>query len=180
LELIEKTLGSEKIFDGTLLHIRRDTVELPNGDVAVREWMLHKGAAVVIAFDENDRLLLVRQYRYPMRKAILELPAGKLDGDEAPEACAARELEEETGYRADRFTLLAKMAPAPAYATEILYIYVAEGLRRTHQHLDADEFLNVERMPLDDVLALIDAGEILDAKTQIGILRYLRAGGRQT
>ena len=178
MDLTEKTLAEESVFDGVLLHIRRDTVELPNGDVATREWMLHRGAAAVLAFDEEGRLLLVRQYRYPVRSVTLELPAGKLDGDEVPEVCAARELEEETGYRAESLRLIARMLPAAAYTTEMLHIYVAEGLHFTRQHLDADEFLNVERMTIEEALASIESGEILDAKTQIGILRWVREQGK--
>ncbi len=174
MDLTEKTLKAESVFDGVLLHLRRDTVELPNGDTATREWLKHNGASAVLAFDEEGKLLFVRQYRYPVRAVTLELPAGKLDEGEDPEACARRELEEETGYRADRLTLLAKMTPAAAYTTEVLYIYAAEELRRTHRHPDPDEFLNVVRMTTEEALARIESGEITDAKTQVGLLRYLR------
>lgn len=174
MDLTEKRLSTSRVFDGRLLHVRKDEVRLPNGETAVREWMEHRGAAVIVAFDEAGRLLLVRQYRYPMQCELLELPAGKLEPDEPPEEGARRELEEETGYRAGKLIFLGRLAPAAAYTSEVLYVYLAQELTPCGQHLDPDEFLSVERWQLEDVLALLDRDELIDAKTQIGLLRYLR------
>jgi len=174
MDLTETRLASTPVFDGNLLHIRSDTVRLPNGKTATREWMHHRGACVIVAFDAAGRLLLVRQYRYPIGQTILELPAGKIDEGETPLECAARELEEETGCIAGRLTHFATMTPSPAYTDEMLYLFFAEDLTERGQHLDADEFLTVERMPLDEALALLDGDGLIDAKTQIGLLRWLR------
>lgn len=174
MDFTESRLSTRAVFDGKLLHVREDEVRLPDGKTAVREWMDHRGAAVIVAFDEEDRLLLVRQYRYPLQGELLELPAGKLDPGETPEQGAARELAEETGYAAGRLTLLGRLAPAAAYTSEVLYVYLAEELTLCGQHLDEDEFLAVERWRLEDALALLDEDELIDAKTQIGLLRYLR------
>lgn len=175
MDLTEKRLNSRPVFDGNLLHVRVDEVRLPNGSTATREWMEHRGAAVIVAFDEQGKLLLVRQYRYPLHGELLELPAGKIDAGETPEECAARELREETGYRAERLTLLGRLAPAAAYTSEILHVYLAEGLTACGQDLDEDEFLSVERWELSDALALLDRDELIDAKSQIGLLRYVRS-----
>ena len=174
MDLTEQRITTKPVFDGCLLHVRADTVRLPNGDTAPREWIDHCGAAAIIAFDEQGRLLLVRQYRYPLGREILEIPAGKLEPGEDPAVCAARELEEETGYTAEHLTLLATMAAAPAYTTEVLHLYLASGTKKTAQHLDADEFLTVEHWDMKDVESLLDKNGLIDAKTQIGIMKYLR------
>jgi len=174
MELIEKLIESKIVFDGHLLHIHSDTVLLPDGNKAKREWFEHRGASVIVAFDDDGRLIMVRQYRHPLGRATIELPAGKIDKGETPEECALRELSEETGLTAAKLTEIARLAPAAAYTSEILYIYLAEGLSERELSPDEDEFVSMEKWELCDVLDAIDKNEIIDAKTQIGVLRYLR------
>jgi len=167
----ETQLSSEKIYDGIILHVRKDKVLLQNGKEAVREVLDHNGAAAVVAFDDEGKLLMVRQYRYPMGEYLLEIPAGKIDDGETPEQCAARELVEETGYRAGKLTELGVIYPAAAYTSESVYLFYAENLTKAQQHLDEDEFLTVEHMDFSQALDMVMNNEIPDSKTQIGILK---------
>ena len=174
-DLLEKKISSEKIFDGVLLHVRRDTVELPNGNKATREWIEHPGASSVLPILPDGRLLFVRQYRYPVDKVTLEVPAGKLDAkDEDPLVCAQRELSEETGYTAERIERLTTLATTVGFSNEFIHMYVADGLQPGQQHTDPDEFINVVKLTLDEALQKIFAGEIIDAKTIASVLMYDR------
>ena len=162
--LEETQLSSEAKYDGTLLHIRRDTVRLPNGQTATREYNIHNGAVCIIPLLENGEVLLERQYRYPLREVITEIPAGKLDApDEDP--------LEETGATAAEWHALGLFCPVGAYSTERIQMYLARGLTFGERELDEDEFLNVFRMPLDELVDKVLAGEIPDAKTQAAALR---------
>ena len=170
--LEETQLNSEAKYDGTLLHIRRDTVRLPNGQTATREYNIHNGAVCIIPLLENGEVLLERQYRYPLREVITEIPAGKLDApDEDPLEAAQRELREETGATAAEWHALGLFCPVGAYSTERIQMYLARGLTFGERELDEDEFLNVFRMPLDELVDKVLAGEIPDAKTQAAALR---------
>ena len=170
--LEETELSSEVKYDGALLHIRRDTVRLPNGKTATREYNIHYGAVCIIPLLENGDVLLERQYRYPLREVITEIPAGKLDApDEDPLEAAKRELREETGATAAEWHALGLFCPTGAYSTERIYMYLARGLTFGERELDEDEFLNVFRMPLDELVDKVLAGEIPDAKTQAAALR---------
>ena len=170
--LEETELSSEVKYDGALLHIRRDTVRLPNGKTATREYNIHYGAVCIIPLLENGDVLLERQYRYPLREVITEIPAGKLDApDEDPLEAAKRELREETGATAAEWHALGLFCPTGAYSTERIYMYLARGLTFGARELDEDEFLNVFRMPLDELVDKVLAGEIPDAKTQAAELR---------
>lgn len=170
--LEETELSSEVKYDGALLHIRRDTVRLPNGKAATREYNIHYGAVCIIPLLENGDVLLERQYRYPLREVITEIPAGKLDApDEDPLEAAKRELREETGATAAEWHALGLFCPAGAYSTERIYMYLARGLTFGARELDEDEFLNVFRMTLDELVDKVLAGEIPDAKTQAAALR---------
>ena len=170
--LEETELSSEVKYDGALLHIRRDTVRLPNGKTATREYNIHYGAVCIIPLLENGDVLLERQYRYPLREVITEIPAGKLDApDEDPLEAAKRELREETGATAAEWHALGLFCPAGAYSTERIYMYLARGLTFGARELDEDEFLNVFRMTLDELVDKVLAGEIPDAKTQAAALR---------
>ncbi len=171
----EKTLSSQRIYDGRILSLRVDRVLLENGQETVREVIDHQGAAGVVAFDEEGKLLMVRQYRYPIGREMLELPAGKIDLGETPLQCAARELLEETGYKAERLVLLGRLYPAAAYDVEIVHLYYAQGLTPARQSLDADEILSVEHIDFDEAVRMVLDDEILDSKTQIGILKILNA-----
>lgn len=170
--LEETTLTSEKKYDGTLLHIFRDTVRLPNGNSSVREYNRHVGAVCVLPLDHDGNVILERQYRYPIGEVLLEIPAGKLNSkDENPEEAGRRELEEETGIQAGKMTFLGFFYPAPAYSDEKIYMYLAEELTQAEAHLDADEFLDVIRIPFSELLQEIDAGHVADIKTQAAALR---------
>ena len=171
MKLFEKTLSKDYKYNGKILNMRVDEVELENGKTAIREVVEHSGGVCVAALDEENRLLMVRQFRYPYGEVLLEIPAGKREKDENPLECGKRELEEETGYAAERFTDLGKLYPTPAYVDEVIYMYYAENLTKTHQHLDEDEFLSVERVPFDDAVKMVMNGEIRDAKTQVAILK---------
>ena len=172
-DLIEKKLSSEDIFDGTLLHVKRDYVELPNGNKSVREWIKHPGAAAVLPVLPDGRMIFVRQYRYPIQQVTLEIPAGKLDAvDEEPLVCAKRELSEETGYEADKYHFLTKLATTVGFSNEFIYVYAAVGLTPGKQHTDEDEFINVVLLTMDEAMAKVKSGEICDAKSIVAILLY--------
>ena len=178
--LVEEPVSSEEIYHGKVIHLFKDTVRLPNGKNAIREVMRHIGAAAVVAMTENDEVILVRQYRYPFGTTLLEIPAGKLDPGEAPEHCARRELEEETGRTAEQLLSLGVYYPSVAILDEKIHLYLARGLTQSEAHLDDDEFLHVETMPLEALVGQILAGEIPDGKTQVAILKtwYLLKGER--
>lgn len=172
LELRETQLSSKEIFDGRILHVFEDTVRLPNGAAASREYLRHIGAVCVIPVLEDGSVLVERQYRYPVAQVLTEIPAGKLDAkDEDHLLAAQRELREETGATAERWTNLGVFYPACAYSDEAIEMYLAQGLHFGERHLDADEFLNVARVPLTKLVEEVMAGRIPDAKTQIAILK---------
>ena len=177
-DLIERQLDSRLIFDGRILHVYDDAVTLPNGGVASRELIRHIGAVCVIPVLRDGRAVVERQYRYPVGEVLTEIPAGKLDApDEDPEQAARRELREETGYTCDELIALGVFYPAPAYSSEKIHMYLARGLHRGDQELDEDEFLNIEKRPLKELVSMAMRGEICDSKTLIGLLmadKYLR------
>ena len=179
MDLIEQTLSRTEIYNGVLLHVVRDTVRLPNGECAPREYCMHPGAADVVPLTEDGAVIVVRQYRYAHGRIFLEIPAGKLDSkEEPPLACAVRELREETGAVAGRFTYLGPLDTTPAIIDERIHLYLAEDLTFDTQDLDEDEFLTVEKIPLTDLLKMVMRGEIADAKTQTAILKtYLYKSG---
>lgn len=171
MDLTEKTLSSEKIFDGRILHIRRDAVRLPNGEEAIREVADHPGGVCVLALDNENRALLVSQFRYPYQRILREVPAGKLEYGEDPAAAAIRELREETGATAGDFRFLGELYPSPGYCGEIIRMYLARDLTFGEAHLDEDEFLNLERVPFDQLVEQVLSGEIRDAKTIAVVLK---------
>ena len=176
--LAEKTLSTENIFDGIILHVRRDTVGLSNGSTSVREVIRHIGAVCVIPVTDNNEVVVERQYRYPLDRVILEVPAGKLDSpDEDRLSAIQRELREETGYTADEWTDLGDFYASPAYCDEYITLYMARGLHKGAQDLDADEFLDVYTVPLSELVEEVMSGRIPDAKTQICILKAARILG---
>lgn len=176
--LREVKTGSEEILNGVILHVQRDTVRLPNGNETVREVIRHIGAVCVIPLLENGDVIMERQYRYPLDRVILEIPAGKLDSaGENRLSAIKRELSEETGYTADEWTEIGDFHPAPAYSDEFITMYLARKLRKGDRHLDADEFLDVCTIPLKDLVEDVMAGKISDAKTQVCILKAARILG---
>jgi ADP-ribose pyrophosphatase len=171
IDLIEEKIKSEKVYDGVLLHVSRDTVKLPNGKQATREWICHPGASAVIPLLPNGNIILVRQYRYPMQKITLEIPAGKLDApDEDPLDCAMRELKEETGYTAGRIEKLTMIATTVGFSNECIHIYAAEKLIPGEQCPDEDEFIHTVSVPLIEAEQMIADGRIYDAKSVTAIL----------
>ena len=167
----EIPFSSETIYDGKILHVERWQVTCPNGKAATREIVVHKGAAAVVPVYEDGTTLLVRQHRVAVDRVTLEIPAGKLDSvGEDPHDCAVRELEEETGLRAGRMTLLTSLLTTPGFCTEKIAIYLAQDLSQGQTHPDEDEFLDLVRMPLEEAVAKIMRGEIRDSKTICGLL----------
>lgn len=179
MELIEQTISRKEIYQGVVLHVVCDTVRLPNGKTAPREYCLHPGAAAVVPLCDDETVLMVRQYRYAHRRVFFEIPAGKLDDKgEPPLVGATRELREETGAVAERYTYLGPLDTSPALMDERIHLYLAEGLTFENQDLDEDEFLTVEKVPLIDLVQMVMRGEIADSKTQAAILKtYLYKKG---
>lgn len=178
MDFFEKTVQSEEKFQGRILRLRVDTVELPNGSQSTREIIEHPGGVGVVAVDADDMIYLVRQFRKPYDQVITEIPAGKLDAGEDPRECGIRELSEETGLTAGQFISLGEIYPSPGYAAESLYLYLALDLSSGIAHLDADEFLEVEKLPLSKAAEMAMSGELKDAKTVVGILKALRYLGK--
>ena len=172
MEHYEKTLDTTPIYNGKIINLKVDTVELENGKISKREVVEHHGGVCVLAVDHQGCILFVSQFRYPFGAILLELPAGKLEKGEDPADCGRRELEEETGYQAGIYRPLAKMYPTAAYDTEIIHIYYASDLTATQQRLDPNEFLTVQKIPVEKAVQMVLAGEIPDGKTQLGILKY--------
>jgi len=169
--LIEKEISSEKVFDGVLLHVRKDEVELPNGHKSVREWIKHPGASSVIPLLPDNQIILVKQFRYPVGQVTLEVPAGKLDAEgEDPLVCAERELSEETGYTAGKIWKLTTIATTVGFSNEMIHLYAATDLKPGKQHPDDDEFINTVKVPLTAAMQLVESGKIIDAKSIISIL----------
>ncbi len=166
----EKDLSREDIFKGKIFDIARHTVELENGETTLRDIVYHNGGCCVVAIDDDGNLLMVKQFRFPTGQELYELPAGKLEKGENPTAAAMRELEEETGYRTDSLSLLSVFYPTPAYCSEQIYLFMADKLIESTQHLDDGEFLSIEKIPFADAVQMVLNNEIVDAKTQTGIL----------
>jgi len=175
--LEEIQLDSAPVYDGVLLKVRRDRVTLPDGNESVREYICHPGAVVVLAVLPDGRLLFERQFRYPLRRAFLELPAGKIDPGEDLLACARRELREETGYEAVEWRHLGVMHPCIGYSDERIEIFLARGLTHVGDALDDGEFLEIVSFSLDEVMSAVHKGEITDAKTIVALFRGLPALG---
>lgn len=172
MHLEEKQLSKEYIYEGRVIKLRRDIALLPNGSEATREIIEHNGGVCVAALTDNNEVLMVKQFRYPYSEVIMEIPAGKRDSkDEDPLECGIRELEEETGAKAENFIFLGELYPTPGYCGEIIWMYAATGLTFGEQHTDEDEFLTVEKLPLEKAVDMILSGEIKDSKTQATILK---------
>ena len=177
MKLTEKTIATKTHFQGNIINLRVDTVELENGTTATREIVEHPGGVCVIGIDDDGKVLMVRQFRAPFGRPLLEVPAGKLNYKEDPLECGKREFLEETGYCAEEYIPFGQLYPSVGFLTETLYIYYAKGLTKKEQHLDEDEFLNVERYTLDELIEMVEKNQIKDAKTVVAILRlqnYLR------
>lgn len=170
----EKTVSSEKIFQGKVVSLRVDQVAMPDGGLAQRELVGHPGGVGVVAITDTGEILMVRQFRKPLEKAILEIPAGKLEAGEDPLVCGMRELEEETGMRAEKFESLGYLYPSPGYLEEVIHLYLATGLYPGEANPDPDEYLDLIRMSLKEAEEKVMNHEIADAKTVCGILKAIR------
>ncbi len=170
MNMTEKTIGSETIFEGKVIRVKRDTVELPDGNRATREVVEHPGGVGVVPIDENGIVYMVRQYRYPLGRLSLEIPAGKLNYGEDHRECGLRELSEETGLETDNFQYLGVFCPSPGFSQELIHLYLATELHQKQIHLDEDEFLEVEKYTLEELMAMIHEGKLQDGKTVIGLL----------
>lgn len=179
--LYEKTISSQSIYEGRIIKVKVDEVLLPNGNTAKREIVHHQGAVAVIPLTDDGRLVAVRQFRKPLEKVIVEIPAGKLEPGEDPLSCAKRELEEETGYTAAHYEKLSAFYTSPGFADELLHVYVAKGLVKGESRPDEDEFVDLLELTLEEAHELHQTGEICDAKTVVALFHWenqmLRARG---
>ncbi len=171
MELNEKTLDSEQIFDGRLLKVYRDRVELTNGGTSTREFVHHPGGVAAVALDGEGNVYLERQFRYPYHKVVTEIPAGKLEPGEDPFEAIKRELHEEIGAAAGRWDALGHIMPSVGYTDEMLYLYLARELTFGERHLDQDEFLEPFKLPFRQALEMAADGRINDAKTVAALFR---------
>lgn len=171
MDLTEKTLSSKSVFDGRILHITLDEVELPNGKKSKREVVNHPGGVAVAALDGDNNLLFVRQFRYPYKEIVLELPAGKLERGSTPLENGKRELLEETGAEGYSYISLGQVYPSPGYTAEIIHLYACRVKSEGESKPDDGEFLNVEKIPLDKAVEMVLNNMIPDAKTQIAVLK---------
>ncbi len=170
--LEEKRLKREEIYHGSVLHLMRDTVELPNGATSHREFCLHIGAVAIVPLLSDGRVIMERQFRYAHGRVFFEIPAGKLESpDEDILEAAKRELSEETGAVASKYTFLGELDTTPALMNEKIHLFIAEDISFGDRHPDSDEFLDIELVPLTELFKMVMSGEIKDAKTQIGILK---------
>ncbi|SIS37012.1 NUDIX hydrolase [Salimicrobium flavidum] len=171
-EFEEKTVSTEEIYKGKIIDLRIDTVRLPDGNQSKRELVSHPGAVAILAVTEDDKLVMVEQYRKPLEKTLIEIPAGKLEKGENPETTAIRELEEETGYSTDSMELINSFYTSPGFADEIVYLYKAGSLKKLENSLegDEDEFVSLKEITIEEALEMEHSGYIHDAKTSYALL----------
>ncbi|MGI6153246.1 MAG: NUDIX domain-containing protein [Christensenellaceae bacterium] len=171
MDLTEIKQSSEEIFDGKIIHVVRDAVSLPNGDITYREIVRHPGGACILPLDEEMNVYFVRQFRYAYGQELLELPAGKLDDLEDPYKAAIREMKEEVGLMSDEVLFLGEMYSSPGFTDEVISLYLAINVKQTEQQPDDDEFIQVEKMYVGDAIQAAVNGDIKDAKTQLALLK---------
>lgn len=169
----EKTITSEKKFEGRIFNVEILDVELPDGKKGYREIVNHPGGVGIVALTDDNKILMVRQFRKPIEKEIIEIPAGKLEKGEDPLECGKRELEEETGYKAKEFVSLGYLYPSPGFANEVTHLYLAWGLEKGNVNPDEDEYLDILEMSVEEAYSAIMKNEINDAKTVIGFFKAL-------
>ncbi len=171
MELIEKKISGEIKYKGVIVNVRLDDAELINGKIVKREVVEHPGGVTVLPIDRDGYCYCVRQFRYPFQRAMLEAPAGKLEYGEDHRECAIRELSEETGLTADELIYLGPCCTSPGFSSEVLHIYIARGLHGGQSHPDEDEFLNIEKHHISELVKLCMTGKIDDAKTIVAVLK---------
>jgi ADP-ribose pyrophosphatase len=172
MEFTERLTKKHRVYSGKAISLRADEIVLPDGNRATREYMEHPGAVAVIPFIDEENIVLVKQYRFPVKVLTYELPAGKLDKGEKPDVCVRRELQEETGYRAKKIQRLLSYWPTPAFSTEVIHIYSANGLTASTKSPDEDEFIDHKILPFAKALEWVKNGKIMDSKTIIGLLYW--------
>jgi len=178
MDIEEKKIDGQAVYECPVFTITKDRVLLPNGETATRDRLIHHGGSGVLPLTEDGQVFLVEQFRYGIGQTTWEIPAGKLEKGEDPLVCATRELEEEIGATAGEILPLGTLAVSPAYDSEIIYLYLARDLSIGEQHLDGDEFLNVKKTSLTEALKMVTDGSIIDAKTQIALLKAAALGIR--
>jgi len=171
MSFFEKQLESKTVYEGLIVNVKRDVVELRNGNNAEREVVEHPGGVCIVALTDDMKVLMVRQFRYTMKEDLLEIPAGKLEPGEEPFTCAVRELSEETGYTASKWIDFGIIYPSAGVYREKLYLYLALDLTKGEMHLDENELLSVEEVDMDELIRQIMANELKDAKSVVGILK---------
>ncbi|MGN1422308.1 MAG: NUDIX domain-containing protein [Oscillospiraceae bacterium] len=171
MHLEEKKLSGEQKFDGKIVKLFVDEVELEDGRKSFREVIKHPGGVCVLPLEDDGNVLFVKQFRYPHGKVLTEIPAGKLEYGESHRECGLRELKEETGCTCARFDYLGSLIPTPAYCGEVIHMYLARGLDHGAQKLDAGEFLDIVKIPLDKAVEMVMNNELEDSKTQIAVLK---------
>ncbi|MBS4536225.1 NUDIX hydrolase [Clostridium sp. D2Q-14] len=169
MSYIEKTMKSEKVYDGKTLNLRIDTVELPDKKYSKREIVEHPGAVCIVPMNTNNEIYLVKQYRKAIDKEILEIPAGKIEIGEEPKDCAIRELKEETGLKAGNYEYILEFYTSPGFCNEKMHLFIAKDLEEGEATPDIDEYIDIEKFKLEKLLHMIEIGEINDSKTIIGI-----------
>lgn len=169
-DLEEKKISSEKVFEGKIIKLFFDKVMLPNKKLATREKVWHPGAVAVVPLTSNNEIILIKQYRYPVEEVLIEIPAGKLDKDEAPGDCAKRELQEEVGVVGGNLVHLTSFHTTPGFSNEFLHLYLAINFEKKENNPDEDEFLQILSIPIKDCIDWVFEGRIKDAKSIIGIL----------
>jgi len=173
MDMREKKISGEVIFNGKVVKLEKDKVLCPNGNESIREIVRHPGGAAILAITDKEEVILERQFRYSYDEVIYEIPAGKLEKGEDPYYAALREFEEETGNKTEKLESLGVTYPTCGYSSEIIYLYLAKYFVKTATHFDDDEVIELEYIPLDDVIKMIEDGRIKDAKTIVAIMRYL-------
>ncbi len=168
-DLFEKTIASKNVYNGKIINVSVDTVQLPNGKEAKREIVKHQGAVAVLAISPDNKVILVKQYRKPVDKMMIEIPAGKLEPSEKPEVCAIRELQEETGYIAKNVTKICTFYTSPGFSNEVIHLFRATHLEKGAAMPDDDEFVEFFEVTIEELRKLVESGEIIDAKTLVAI-----------
>lgn len=170
-KLKEQKLSSKDIYDGVLLHVFSDEVRLPNGNTSIREWIKHPGASAVVPLFEDGDVMMIKQFRYPLRKIFYEVPAGKIDHGETPEETASRELKEEAGIVFEDLQSLGEYHPSIGYTDEVIHLYLARNIKKVENRVDEDEFIITERLPFSKAVDMAYSGEITDGKTIAALVR---------
>ncbi len=173
MDMREKKISGEVIFNGKVVKLEKDKVLCPNGNESIREIVRHPGGAAILAITDKEEVILERQFRYSYDEVIYEIPAGKLEKGEDPYYAALREFEEETGNKTEKLESLGVTYPTCGYSSEIIYLYLAKDFVKTATHFDDDEVIELEYIPLSEVIRMIEDGRIKDAKTIVAVMRYL-------